>query len=396
MKKLLLFGAGNIGRSFIGQLFSRGGYEVVFVDIDSNIVNALNSRRSYTVVVKGNNRENELIEVAGVRGVDGLDSRRVVTEIETASLMATAVGKTALDAVVPTIAAGIERRVSAGHPPINIILAENVRGVAAWFRSRLQSLVSAEIDVGQRVGLVETSIGKMVPIMSAADREQDPLRVFAEAYNTLIVDAKGFLGGAPEIPGIKPVENIAAYVDRKLFVHNLGHATAAYIGYRAFPDNVYLYQDLEMPDVYAATEHAMMQSSAAMAQEYPDEFSNADLALHVQDLLSRFQNKALKDTVYRIGRDLPRKLAREDRLIGAMLLAARHRLPFNAIADAAAAAFTFHAADEDGNPFAPDADLIRRFKREGVDAILDSVCGLDQSDPIDLQVIREIKTVLMR
>ena len=66
MKKLLLFGAGNIGRSFIGQLFSRAGYEVVFVDIDSNIVNALNSRRSYTVVVKGNNREDELIEIAGV------------------------------------------------------------------------------------------------------------------------------------------------------------------------------------------------------------------------------------------------------------------------------------------------------------------------------------------
>ena len=43
--KLVLFGAGKIGRSFIGQLFSRGGYEVVFIDVFKPVIDELNLRR---------------------------------------------------------------------------------------------------------------------------------------------------------------------------------------------------------------------------------------------------------------------------------------------------------------------------------------------------------------
>ena len=35
-KKILIFGAGKIGRSFIGQLFSRAGYELVFIDANKD------------------------------------------------------------------------------------------------------------------------------------------------------------------------------------------------------------------------------------------------------------------------------------------------------------------------------------------------------------------------
>ena len=50
-KKLLLFGAGKVGRSLIGQLFSSSGYEVVFVDVDDTLVKALNEKRSYFVEI---------------------------------------------------------------------------------------------------------------------------------------------------------------------------------------------------------------------------------------------------------------------------------------------------------------------------------------------------------
>ncbi len=50
--KLVQLGAGNIGRSFIGQIFSRAGWEVVFVDIDSAVIDELNRKRRYTVEVR--------------------------------------------------------------------------------------------------------------------------------------------------------------------------------------------------------------------------------------------------------------------------------------------------------------------------------------------------------
>ncbi len=70
-KSIVIFGAGKIGRSFIGQLFGRSGYEVIFVDIDPVIVAALNQRRNYTVMIKGETEEKIL--VSNVRAVSGLD-----------------------------------------------------------------------------------------------------------------------------------------------------------------------------------------------------------------------------------------------------------------------------------------------------------------------------------
>ena len=52
MQKLVLFGAGKIGRSFIAQLFSKAGYETLFIDIDMQLIERINQRNKYNVVIK--------------------------------------------------------------------------------------------------------------------------------------------------------------------------------------------------------------------------------------------------------------------------------------------------------------------------------------------------------
>ncbi|MBE9510896.1 MAG: mannitol dehydrogenase, partial [Bacteroidetes bacterium] len=78
-KKILIFGAGKIGRSFIGQLFGCGGYEVVFIDISKSIIYALNHQRKYPVFIK-DVKEN-IIWVNNVRGVLITDTEKILTEI---------------------------------------------------------------------------------------------------------------------------------------------------------------------------------------------------------------------------------------------------------------------------------------------------------------------------
>lgn len=114
--KLVQFGAGNIGRSFIGQIFSKAGWEVVFVDIDPAVIEALNGKRRYTVVVK--DRVEETIVVQNVRGVLASDPEAVSAQIAGADLLATAVGQGALPRVIKAIAAGIleRRRLSPAAP----------------------------------------------------------------------------------------------------------------------------------------------------------------------------------------------------------------------------------------------------------------------------------------
>ncbi len=316
MKRIVQFGAGNIGRSLVGQLFSKAGYEVIFVDAVTSLVEALNQRRGYDVIVKDSLPPGapDRIHVDKVSALDARDTAAVAAALSEADVAATAVGPAVLPRLANVIAAGIARRKGR---PLSIIMCENLRGAAAMMREKLMPLLPDGFDMSS-VGLVETSIGKMVPIMPAAVVAADPLVIWAEAYNQIIADRAAFMGEIPNVPGLVLKDNFAAYVDRKLFIHNLGHATAAYHGHLA--GKHFLPQCVADPKILAAAREAMWASALALIKRYPTEFNEPNQREHVEDLLRRFGNVALNDSVYRVGRDLYRKLAPDDRCIGALRL----------------------------------------------------------------------------
>jgi mannitol-1-phosphate 5-dehydrogenase len=379
--KYVQFGAGNIGRSFIGQLFARAGFEVVFIDVVEEVVSALNEQKRYRVEIK--DRTPQTFWVENVRAVNGCNLEAVAEELTTCTLCGTSVGPKALPTTQPAIAAALQRRRDANLPPLDIILCENLRDAASHMTDGLRKLLPEGFPLEDWVGLVETSIGKMVPIMPQEVRATDPLLVYAEAYNTLICDRRGFKNPIPAVPGLDPKDNMVAYVDRKSFIHNFGHALCAYFAHLEAPDLVYTWQAIEHPTVGPATRSGMWESARALIAQYPEEFNEAGLGEHIEDLLGRFCNQALGDTIYRVGRDVTRKLSREDRVIGPLLLQIQHggAGPFTALC--AAAGMRFHALDEHGEPFAPDTAFGEEVFSQGVPYVLEHTCGLDRSDPVD-------------
>ena len=213
--------------------------------------------------------------------------------------------------------------------------------------------------------------------MEPAEIAADPLRVYAERFNTLILDKKAFRNPIPGIQGLAPKTNMKAWVDRKLFIHNLGHATAAYCGFTFYPDKKYLSEVLQDEIVLESTRTAMRQSGMALYKEYPEEFTWNELTDHIDDLLARFRNKALRDTVYRIGKDLNRKLGPNDRFIGAIRMAKKHNLPYDKIANALSFGFHFRGTDHLGDMTPGDGEFAHLFRISGVEKILTDVCGLD-------------------
>lgn len=386
-KTFVQFGAGNIGRSFIGRLFAEAGYRVVFIDVDSRLVSLLNERRSYPVVVKQNDRPDQVRLIGGVSAIDGRDREAVIDVLTQADGMATSVGQRGLQAVLPLLAAALELRAANNAPPLDLIIAENLRSGAAWFRQNLGPLLPEGFDLDSRLGLVETSIGKMVPIMPQDALNEDPLQLFAEPYDTLIVDRLGFRREVPALAGLKPVNNITAWVDRKLFLHNMSHAALAYLGYQANPALIYCWQAMELPAVVDAVRAALLQSAAALNRAYPDDLSQEELAAHADDLLNRYRNRALGDTLHRVGRDLGRKLAREDRLIGACLLAAKHGLPFDSLVPPIRAALKFAAPDEQGRVGEADQRILQAVAERGPRAVLCEIAGLDAGQSMDQRVL---------
>ena len=374
--KLVLFGAGKIGRSFIGQLFSRGGYEVVFIDVFQPVIDELNVRHNYNVVIKSD--AESVINIQNVRGVFGGDTEQVINEIVTARIVAVSVGQNGLKSIIPLIAKGIIRRFeTVGATPLDIIIAENLRNAAEFMSQELKENLPEGYPLEERVGLVETSIGKMVPIMLKKDMDEDILQVFAEPYNTLILDKRAFKNPIPEIEGLAPKENMKAWVDRKLFVHNLGHATAVYLGFLAHREATFLYEVLSDSQLKAVVRKTMLQAADILLAKYPDEFTIESLTEHIDDLLRRFQNKALGDTLFRVGCDLQRKLSAEDRLAGAIHLAFELNLPSDLILKALVCGCHFGATDEAGNRLPSDLEFDKIYA-EGIKEVLTSVCGFDE------------------
>lgn len=392
MEKIVLFGAGKIGRSFIGQLFNRSGFEVVFVDSNKLLVDELNQKNEYQVIIKSD--RDEILNIKGVRAVSASNKTQVFKEISTARIAAVSTGVKGHPSIFELLAGGLlERNKEYPGLPLDIIIAENLRNSDQYFSRGMKNHLPEDYDFDSLVGLIETSIGKMVPIMTQQQLLVDPLRVFAEPYNTLILDKKGFKNSIPKVMGLAPKENIKAWVDSKMFIHNLGHAAAAYIGFVKHPEIKYLNEVLEIKAILDDVRSVMEQSAAILLRMYPNDFTKVFLTDYINDLLLRFRNETLGDTVFRVGTGLMRKLGPEDRLVAPIKAAMHYHLPFEHLLYTLLCAFRFAARDEKGN-MNPEDEVFSEIYQQGIDAVMKQVCGFNPEIHKKLYSLAEKREVL--
>ncbi|MBP3300536.1 MAG: mannitol dehydrogenase [Clostridia bacterium] len=358
MKTAVMYGAGNIGRGFIGTLFSASGYETVFVDVSAPVVEALNRDGEYPVRILSEDSFEDRI-IRNVRAVDGTDPSAVAEAIAEADMMATAVGVNVLPKIVPCIVEGLRLRQKINPKPLNILICENLMDADKVLEGLIKSHLSPEESswFDASVGLVETSIGRMVPLQTEEMKDGNPLRVCVERYDFLPVNKAAFKGEIPQIHNMIPFEPFDFYVKRKLYVHNMSHALCAYLGDLLGLE--FIYQSIDRDEVYRLVRGAMEESILALSRKYSVPLG--DLSVHVEDLLYRFTNKALKDTCKRVGNDAKRKLSPADRLVGALNLAWEQGVnPVYLSVGVAAALFRYFAENGVENPSREDAVSVLR------------------------------------
>ena len=375
MKHAVMFGAGNIGRGFLGQLFSESGYEVVFVDVDELLIAALNERGGYPLRLVDNEHVEEL-SISPVRALHSRNAEAVAEALSTADIAATAVGARVLPHIAPLVAVGLVRRAEAGTPSaLNVIVCENLHEAAAAFRQ----MVELHVPQSRRpyfetyVGFVDTVIGRMVPPPTPEMRAQDPALIVVEPYKELPVDRRGFVGKIPPIVGMQPCDNFAAYTARKLYLHNCGHAVLAYLGYQR--GHTFGYEALDDPAIRPVFEQALTEAQAGIVAGYAVEA--LWLKAHADDLIQRYANRALGDTIFRLGRDPIRKLAPHDRLVGAARLAEQAGVRPQGLSWGIAAAYRFDPPDD---PLAVDLQAL--IAADGLEAVMSRVSGIEPGEPL--------------
>ncbi|EOC0112714.1 mannitol-1-phosphate 5-dehydrogenase [Cronobacter sakazakii] len=369
--KALHFGAGNIGRGFIGKLLADAGIGLTFADVNQTVLDALNARHSYQVRVVG---EQEQIDT--VSGVDAVNSTSedVVTLIATVDLVTTAVGPVVLERIAPAIAKGLALRKAQGNErPLNIIACENmVRGT-----SQLKTHVFNALEEGDKawveshIGFVDSAVDRIVP--PSASAAHDPLEVTVETFSEWIVDKTQFKGDLPTIAGMELTDNLMAFVERKLFTLNTGHAITAYLGKQAGHQTI---RDAILDEkIRLVVRGAMEESGAVLIKRYG--FDDAKHAAYIEKILSRFENPYLKDDVERVGRQPLRKLSAGDRLIKPLLGTLEYGLPHQNLVLGIAAAMHFRSEDD------PQAqELAQLIADKGPQAALAQISGLDANSDV--------------
>ena len=328
MKTAVMYGAGNIGRGFIGQLFHDSGFEVVFIDVNVDVVSALNERGSYIqLIIDGDVTERR--EISGVRAVDGHDREAVAREIADCEIMAVSVGAAVLPKIASLLAEGLILRTR----PLNILVCENLIHAPAVLRDLVSGHLSG-LPILEKVGFVGTTIGRMVPVMSPQQRAEDPTIVAVERFCTLPADKDAVIRPVPELLHTVLCSPFAFEEGKKLYIHNMGHALTAYFG--ALSGYTFIWQAIEDDSIYTPVRNAMMATAQALTRKYDE--SLPELTAYVDDLLLRFGNKGLGDTIARVGADPLRKLSPGDRLLGAIDLCREQGTDYSVISAGVSAA----------------------------------------------------------
>lgn len=364
------FGAGNIGRGFIGAVLSKAGYDVVFADVNTEVIDKINKDKTYKIHVM--DVECEEIIVKNISGVISINDE-ILEEIKKAEIITTAVGLVVLPRIAPTIAKGIQLRKEAGiKTQLNIIACENAIKASSQLKAEVKKCLSEDeiVYLEEFVGFPDCSVDRIVPPV----KSENILDVVVEKFYEWNVEEKSFKGKIPQIEGMNLADNLMAYIERKLFTLNTGHAITAYLGnlkgYSTIDESI------KDEKIYDVVKRAMTESGKGLIEKYKlDESTHFK---YIDKIIERFKNPYLKDDVSRVGREPLRKLNETDRLIKPLMTAKGFNLSIDNLLLGVGAALHYNNPED-----AQSIKLQKLIKEKGIKAAISEVGNITDNDILE-------------
>ena len=370
------FGAGNIGRGFIGLLLHEAGHDLVFVDVNAPLIADIQAADTYQVIEIGPGGRQHT--VTGFTAIDSSADRAAAVEaVATADITTTAVGPTVLRFIAPVIADALRIR-STDAEPLVVMACENALQATDLLRAKIATLLADAPEALERAVFANTAVDRIVPTADPADG----LDVRVEPFCEWAIEVGPFGDAVPSIPGAHFVDDLAPSIERKLFTVNTGHATCAYFGRAA--GHEFVHEAVADPAVRASVEAALRETSQLLVARH-------GFAVEVQDAyretaLSRFANAALADPVTRVGRQPLRKLSRHERFLSpAAALAELGTIPTGLLA-AVGAALQFRVDDD------PESvELAEVLGSRTAAEVVETVMGIEPSHPLYAPLISTVE-----
>jgi len=378
--KAVHFGAGNIGRGFIGLLLHQAGYHTTFVDVNEEVIQEINKKQQYSVVLASEDSETLMVkDISGINSVS--DPDQVVQAIEQADIITTAVGPNILPVISELIAKGLAKRVKTNENPLYVIACENMVGGTALLKENVyqHSTEEDKATFDDLIGFPNAAVDRIVPNQN----NEDLLKVSVEPYYEWVVETPAIKGDRPDISGITFVEDLTPYIERKLFTVNTGHAAVAYVGRQMGHDTIT--EAINDEKVFEIIKGALGESGEALIQTY--DFPRDEHQKYIEKIIGRFMNPYISDEVTRVARGPIRKLGPRDRLIrpATMYMDVTDQEPTYLATTIAAALQYENDADEEA------VKLQKMIEESGYRKTLQTVAELEDGHPLIKAVMSKIE-----
>ncbi|PYZ95607.1 mannitol-1-phosphate 5-dehydrogenase [Alteribacter lacisalsi] len=377
------FGAGNIGRGFIGEILHQNGYRIGFVDVNESLIARINEEKEYSV-----NLAQDRKEAVRVKNIYGLHSQHdhssVVHDLAEADLITASVGVSVLPHIAPVIADGLKRRAEQGGGPVHVIACENAVGASSVLKEAVRKALCSDEDwqaVASIAGFPDSAVDRIVPGKAGAE-----LDVSVEPFHEWIVHRGGMVK-EEKLEGVHYVDDLTPYIERKLFTVNTGHACLAYLGFASGIETVA--EAAGNPAVRGKAEGVLKETGLLLKEKYG--FSEEDLHGYHRKILGRFENRNLSDPVTRVGRNPMRKLGAEDRLLSPLVQL--HQRGFEAphLIEVAGAAFLFNVPEDDES-----MKIQAMIEADGIRKTVSTVTGLPPDHPLTETVAGEYERLKIK
>ena len=372
---VVVFGAGATGRGHVGLLAWQAGAHLVFADTNERLVRALQQAGSYRVDIHDDRSCRQIV----VKGADYLSASQreaVSRQIVEADLVLTSVFDQNLPDVAITVALAAKRCREAGRTrPLNFIACENMQNSSSTLgRHVREELSGEELDYGRRYfGFPDCMISRVVP-----QPEPDPLVITAEDYNEWTARREDFKGEPPAwLTALQLVDNQDARLERKLFMHNGGHAICGYFGFHY--GHCHIHEAVADPRVAQCVVGACDQLGEVVRRKHG--FSAESIEEYKNDLYRRGAIPEMRDQILRVVRQPLRKLGGQERLVAPARLAFQYGLPRDQIVRGMVAALKYH---HPGDP--QSLEMQRTIKEQGLERLLCQVSQLTPEDPLIAEI----------
>jgi mannitol-1-phosphate 5-dehydrogenase len=371
MPSALIFGAGKIGRGFLGHLLHRSGYTLRFVDGAPGVVELLNCERRYRIDIAGRAGSTEYIPVAGAYSLT--DAHGIEEAMASADLLGCAVGAPNLVALAKPVAPALRKRDLA--KPLDWLICENADQPGKTILNALLENADAPFAefCAHRLGLVETQVLRTGMPADPEIAKREPLALKMHDWWTLPCDAEAFRGPIPKIEGLQPRTNFGNELTRKIFTFNGLNGPISYLGFA----NGYriLHEAANAAELQPLLKSIMEESAHGLIHEFG---FDADEHRRFQQLAwDKYRDAALADEIERNARDSARKLGPRERLIGPASLCLKAGRAPHGFAAAIAAAIAYDGSDDPGT-----RQVRELVAREGVGAVLKKFCGLSEDSDL--------------